>query len=108
MVNGYQDNLSIDRKDSKGNYEPTNCRWSNHFTQNANRSIPKNNTSGYKGVNTPYGRQKNFTAIIVVKKKKIYIGSAPTARDTAILYNNYIEENNLPHTKNIIGESNEK
>ena len=37
LENGYQDNLSIDRIDNNGNYEPSNCRWVSHKIQCNNR-----------------------------------------------------------------------
>lgn len=36
--NGYKENLTIDRIDSKGNYEPSNCRWVSMKIQQNNRT----------------------------------------------------------------------
>jgi len=38
LENGYTDNLTIDRVDNDGNYEPSNCRWTDMKTQSTNKS----------------------------------------------------------------------
>lgn len=37
LKNGYSDNLSIDRIDVNGNYEPSNCRWITQQQQSLNK-----------------------------------------------------------------------
>lgn len=38
MQNGYKDNLTLDRIDVNGNYEPNNCRWITKKEQSNNRT----------------------------------------------------------------------
>ena len=39
MANGYADNLTLDRKNVNGNYEPSNCRWADTITQHNNTRV---------------------------------------------------------------------
>ena len=47
LENGYQDNLTIDRIDPNGNYEPSNCRWVTMKVQSNN--LRNNIRLTYKG-----------------------------------------------------------
>jgi hypothetical protein len=102
--NGYNDNLSIDRINPYGNYEPDNCRWTTMTVQGANKKrLHSRNTSGFLGV-TYEERSKKWVSQIEYKKdgKRVTkkIGRFTTKEEAAYARDKYIDENNLPHTKN--------
>jgi len=47
-THGYADNLTIDRINPKGNYEPSNCRWITMHEQILNQEKNKNRTKNDK------------------------------------------------------------
>lgn len=51
MYPTFKEGFTLDRKDTNGNYELSNCQWSNKTIQmRTTRRINSKNTSGYRGV----------------------------------------------------------
>lgn len=96
---GYKENLTIDRINNDGNYEPSNCRWTDLSTQSSNtRVIRKTNTSGYRGVSKI--KYNKWRAVITSKGNHIHLGCFNTAEEAGYAYDKYIFENKLEHNSN--------
>lgn len=105
MYPSYQDGLSIDRENVNGNYEPSNCRWTTDNIQARNtQMLRRDNTSGYRGVYMNK-KHKRYVSQIRVNSKYIYLGYFENKIDAAKAYNQYVIDNNLEHTLNIIEEN---
>ena len=98
LQNGYDDTLSIDRKDNNSGYSESNCRWVTQSTQVENTRILKStNTSGYRGVSK---NGSKWRARIQVEGKEKSLGTFDNILDAAKAYDRYILENNLNNTIN--------
>lgn len=96
IKNGYDDTLSIDRKNNDRGYSPDNCRWVTMHEQISNRRIMKNNTSGFVGV---FPQRGKYQAQIRINRKCYYIGVFDTAIEAAIARDKFIIMNNLSEYK---------
>lgn len=77
----------VEHRDEHGlNNRRMNLRPATRSLNGANRGLPANNTSGYKGVSYRPDRDKWFAKIEVNKQQK-YLGSFSTAEDAARAYN---------------------
>lgn len=74
--NGYDENLTLERIDVDGNYEPSNCTWIPRREQYLNKRMSRKNTSGYSGVQV--SKNGKFYATIKINGKANYLGTFDT------------------------------
>lgn len=79
ISNGYNDNLTIDRINNDGDYEPNNCRWADCNIQSFNKRGKNLRKYGNNGISiTPSGK---YRATIALNGKNIHIGIFTTLKD---------------------------
>ena len=71
MENGYTDELTIDRIDVNGNYEPSNCRWATPLEQGSNKRNNRNIT--YNGITktlAQWSRETGLSQVVILDRLK--------------------------------------
>ena len=71
LENGYSDNLTLDRIDVNGNYEPSNCRWADAVTQmNNRRSTPHYTVDGRSLTISQWSRETGIPRSTILNRLK--------------------------------------
>lgn len=80
---------SLDRINNNGNYEPGNIRWASKATQRQNQSdhkkLPKNNSSGTKGVYYRASKDRYEVYFNHSKTDKEYLGSSKSYEEAVAI-----------------------
>ena len=87
MANGYQENLTIDRINNDGNYEPQNCRWVSMKEQATNKRPRKSNTGA---VGVTYDEMNHRYRVFLSHNH--YVGSCKSLEEAIALRKQAEEE----------------
>lgn len=93
LLNGFCENLTIERINPYGNYEPSNCIWIPARDQAANKRKSSKNTSGYSGVSLR--KDGKWQARVTVNGERKTIGSYGTALEAHKARGQYFIDNEL-------------
>ncbi len=105
LPNAFNEGRTIDRVHNDFGYEPMNLRWSTQSEQVNNQRVGRPGIVNYIGVSISNKRKdgKPFISSLRVKGKLIYLGNFETAIEAAQVRNDYIDEHNLIHRRNDLG-----
>lgn len=85
LSNGYQDDLTLDRKENDKGYNPDNCEWSSKSQQSFNRRAF--GKSKFRGVSV---ERNQWCARYTLKGKTVRIGIFITELEAALAYDNVV------------------
>lgn len=97
LANGYEEHLTIERRNTEEGYSPNNCYWATTLVQGCNKRNRIDSASSFIGVT----RNRNKWAAKVRFNGHITrLGSYTSEEEAAKVRDKYITENNLPHKLN--------
>jgi len=94
-----EEGQSLDRIDGIKHYSKNTCRWADASTQCANQDITRSNKTGYIGAYKSSSK-RNWESYISWRKRRISLGYYESAELAALVRDEYVRHNNLPHRLN--------
>lgn len=97
MANGYDDTLSIERRDPEKDYSPENCHWACMSEQQSNKRKRINGKSNYIGVSK---NRSKWSACVRYKGEMYWLGTFVSELEAAQVRDAFVKANSLPHRLN--------
>lgn len=84
-----ENNTTIDRINSDGNYEPNNTRWATFSVQNQNLKPRKNKKTKYKGIEPSGVKKPSWQARIRKEGIRLNLGTCYSQEEAGFIYDQF-------------------